>query len=126
MRLDRRETDTLLIYRHGFRLGPIDNVFQVDGEGGLGDFLFEDDQDEVPAEESEPLQVDVSRVSPEDMLCATGGADRGDLSKIEEAVLDLAEVGMTVAKAAEIIPESDEEIYTAVRSLLAEGLLTLA
>jgi Tfp pilus assembly protein PilZ len=51
--------------------------------------------------------------------------DRSELSKTEEAVLDLAAVGMTVAKALEIIPESESDVLAAIRSLVDQDLLFL-
>lgn len=95
-----------------------DDVFRLDVDDALGDLAFVDEQDEPPG-------MDPSQLSPDDTLCATGERDRSRLSKTEAAVLDLAEVGLSVGKAIDIIPESDEEIRAAVCSLVDEGLLTL-
>lgn len=97
--------------------------FVPDGDHSLGDFVLADDE----AEEIEArLQLDAAPIDPQSTLVATGKGDRSELSKTEEALLDLAAVGMTVAKAVEIIPEDDGPIYDALRNLLDEGFLTLA
>ena len=48
----------------------------------------------------------------------------GDLTKTEEAVLDLAGVGMTVAKVVEVIPESESEIRRAIVGLIDQELIS--
>lgn len=55
----------------------------------------------------------------------TGRADaqRAELDKIEEAVLDLALVGMGVARMVEVIPEPELEVYRALDGLLERGIL---
>jgi len=96
--------------------------FVPDGDHSLGEFVLDDEEaDEIEAR----LQVDAASVDPDATLVATGEGDRSDLGKTEEALLDLAAVGMTVAKAVEIIPEPDDQIYAALQTLLVEGFLTL-
>ena len=92
-------------------------------------FEFELDDDELGdlSEDVEPgLAVDAAPIAPEATLCAVpGAADGEDLSKTEQAVLDLAAASMTVAQAVDIIPEADVEVYAAVQSLLDQGMLSL-
>jgi len=49
---------------------------------------------------------------------------RGDLAQTEEAVLDLAVVGMTVARMLEVIPEAEVDVYSALDALLGRRLIT--
>jgi Tfp pilus assembly protein PilZ len=96
--------------------------FVPDGDHSLGDFVLDDEE---AAEIEARLQVDSAPIDPEATLVATGEGDRSELGKTAEALLDLAAVGMTVAKAAEIIPEADDQIYRALQNLIDEGFLTL-
>jgi Tfp pilus assembly protein PilZ len=48
----------------------------------------------------------------------TDGQFTGALSKLEEALLDVAQAGFTVQRALEVIPEPDPEIFRALRSLI--------
>ncbi len=54
-----------------------------------------------------------------------GRADeqRSELDKIEQAVLDLALVGMGVARMVEVIPEPELEVYRALDGLIERGIL---
>ncbi|MCA9511285.1 MAG: DUF4388 domain-containing protein, partial [Myxococcales bacterium] len=52
-------------------------------------------------------------------------AARGELSQSEEAILDLAAVGMTVGKVIDVIPEPDEEIRQQILALVERGLLAI-
>jgi hypothetical protein len=49
----------------------------------------------------------------------------GALSKVEEALLDVAQAGFTVQRALEVIPEPDPEILRALRGLIDTGMLEL-
>jgi hypothetical protein len=49
----------------------------------------------------------------------------GALSKVEEALLDLAQAGFTVQRALEVIPEPDPEIFRALQSLIDGDMLEL-
>jgi hypothetical protein len=49
----------------------------------------------------------------------------GVLSKVEEALLDLAQAGFTVQRALEVIPEPDPDIFRALRSLIDGEMLEL-
>ena len=92
-------------------------------EDSMRDLVFEGfGNDDEPAPDAG------TPITPEARLVLAGGApgDRGDLGKVAEALLDLAAVGMTVAKAVEIIPEPDLEIYAALRNLIDEGFVALA
>jgi len=51
-------------------------------------------------------------------------ASAGELSKLEEAVLDLAGAGLTVRRMIDVIPDSDAAVHEAIRALLERGLLT--
>ena len=48
-----------------------------------------------------------------------------ELSQAEEAILDLAAVGMSVGKVIDVIPEPDEEIRQQLCGLIARGLIRL-
>jgi hypothetical protein len=48
------------------------------------------------------------------------------LSKVEEAVLDLARAGFTVQRIVDVIPETDTEILRALESLTDRGIVTFA
>jgi hypothetical protein len=54
-----------------------------------------------------------------------GGELSGTLTKVEEALLDLASAGFTVQRALEVIPEPDAEIFRALRSLVDGEMLEL-
>jgi hypothetical protein len=71
---------------------------------------------------SQPAQISPDSV----FVVNTDAADayRGELAKTEEAVLDLAGVGMTVARMLEVIPEAEIEVYTALDALLERRLLS--
>ncbi len=92
-------------------------------DDSMRDLVFDD----VFGPGDDPAPVDGGPITPEATLVVRPGAsgDRSDLGKIEEALLDLAAVGMTVAKAVEIIPEPDLEIYAALRNLIDEGFVAL-
>ena len=55
----------------------------------------------------------------------TEGQFTGVMSKLEEALLDVAQAGFTVQRALEVIPEPDPEIFRALRSLIDAGMLEL-
>jgi hypothetical protein len=50
---------------------------------------------------------------------------RDELSQAEEAILDLAGVGMSIGKVIDVIPEPDEEIRQQIARLLTRGLIRL-
>jgi hypothetical protein len=90
-------------------------------DAGIGDFVFEEESDDF----DEGASVESVPIAPESVLVLAAEGDRSDLGKTEAALLDLAAVGMTVAKVVEIIPESEGEIYEALRNLVDQGLLAL-
>jgi Tfp pilus assembly protein PilZ len=47
------------------------------------------------------------------------------LSKVEEAVLDLARAGFTIQRIVDVIPETDPEILRALESLTDRGIITV-
>jgi hypothetical protein len=53
------------------------------------------------------------------------GQFTGALSKLEEALLDVAQAGFTVQRALEVIPEPDPEIFRALRALIDAEMLEL-
>jgi Tfp pilus assembly protein PilZ len=53
------------------------------------------------------------------------GSFDGVMSKLEEALLDLAHAGFTVQRALEVIPEPDPEIFRALQSLIDGGMIEL-
>lgn len=106
---------------------------------GEGDLDFEVDIDlerasqrgsEEPeqSQPTDPLEwfTDLSRLSPQATLSvnqAAVDAAQGELDKIEQALVDLASVGMSVGKVVEVIPEADHEVYRALRGLADRGLV---
>ena len=52
--------------------------------------------------------------------------DQTSLAKTEQAIVDLAQVGMTVAKVIEIIPESDADIHRSLQDLMERGVVMLS
>jgi Tfp pilus assembly protein PilZ len=56
---------------------------------------------------------------------AADGQFTGVMTKVEEALLDVAQAGFTVQRALEVIPEPDAEIFRALRSLIDAGMLEL-
>ncbi|MCZ6464280.1 MAG: PilZ domain-containing protein [Proteobacteria bacterium] len=54
-----------------------------------------------------------------------GESVRHELNKTEQAVLDLAQVGMSVGKVLEVIPEPPEALQAVIRSLVERGLLAV-
>jgi Tfp pilus assembly protein PilZ len=68
-----------------------------------------------------------ARISPETSFRVDASqvdSMREDLSKTEEALLDLAMVGMSVSKMLGVIPEPEIDVLTALDSLLERGLIT--
>jgi Tfp pilus assembly protein PilZ len=71
-------------------------------------------------------QVDFTRLPPDATLSidqVAVDAVRGDLGKTEEALIDLATVGLTVAKAMEVIPEPADDVHRALGGLVDRGLI---
>jgi len=71
-------------------------------------------------------QVDFTRLPPNATLSidqVAVDAARGDLGKTEEALIDLAAVGLTVAKAMDVIPEPADDIHRALSELVDRGLI---
>jgi Tfp pilus assembly protein PilZ len=76
----------------------------------------------------EGARVDGARFPLHARLAVPQGADVGSygpLSKVEEAVLDLARAGFSVQRALDVIPEPDPEIFRALQSLGDCGLVSL-
>ncbi len=76
----------------------------------------------------EGLRIDASAFPLQARLVArhtSEGQFTGALSKVEEALLDVAQAGFTVQRALELIPEPDPEILRALRSLIDAGMLEL-
>lgn len=95
---------------------------EEEDDGGIGEFVLDDDDAD---DFDERARLDSVPISPDATLVLADDSDRSDFGKTEEALLDLAAVGLTVAKVVEIIPESEDEIYQALRNLIDEGLLAL-
>jgi hypothetical protein len=51
---------------------------------------------------------------------------RSEIGKIEQAVLDLALVGMPVGRMVDVIPEPELEVYRALDALMERGILATA
>ena len=47
----------------------------------------------------------------------------GDLTKLEEAIVDLATAGLTVRRMIDVIPDADAHVVEAIRGLLERGIL---
>jgi uncharacterized protein (TIGR02266 family) len=56
---------------------------------------------------------------------ARADAVRDEIDKTGQAILDLAAVGMTVARMTDVIPESEAEVQAALHALLARGVIRL-
>ncbi|HET6303704.1 MAG TPA: DUF4388 domain-containing protein [Myxococcota bacterium] len=56
---------------------------------------------------------------------ARAAAKQGELGQTELAVLELARAGFSVRRVLEVIPESDAQIFAAIRSLCAHGVVSL-
>jgi hypothetical protein len=88
-------------------------------EAALFDAMRKIDESQRPDTSGFPLQARlVARHARE-------GQFSGGLGKLEEALLDLAQAGFTVQRALEVIPEPDEEIFRALRSLIDNEILEL-
>ncbi|MEE3329620.1 MAG: PilZ domain-containing protein [Myxococcota bacterium] len=113
----------------GWRDGTFEFHARVDAEAFQGDpipldaamldalcLLDESQRSDVPPIPlTSRLRVDLDKVN----------AARGELSQSEEAVVDLASVGMSVSKVIDVIPKPDEEIRQQIAGLLARGLIRL-
>jgi Tfp pilus assembly protein PilZ len=92
----------------------------VDDELELGDESF--------APETSALDANMpARISPDTSFSidtAALDAVRDELTKTEEAVIDLAMVGLSVVKMVAVIPEPEIDVLTALDSLLERGLIT--
>jgi Tfp pilus assembly protein PilZ len=77
--------------------------------------------DESQRPDAPPIPVTARLVVDREKLQAA----RGELSQAEEAILDLAGVGMNIGKVIDVIPEPDEEIRQQIASLLTRGLIRL-
>jgi Tfp pilus assembly protein PilZ len=73
----------------------------------------------------ESTPVDPARFPLHGQLCEGMPADGYDPTKLEAAVLDLAQVGFTVERVLDVIPESDPEIFCALASLSDAGLIRI-
>jgi Tfp pilus assembly protein PilZ len=76
----------------------------------------------------ESLRIDASAFPLQARLVArhtSEGQFTGALSKLEEALLDVAQAGFTVQRALEVIPEPDGEIFRALRALIDAGMVEL-
>jgi len=75
----------------------------------------------------EGADVDRSNFPPHAVL----GVDRaardaaGDLTKLEESLLDLATTGMNVQRILDIVPETDSEIFLAMWNLMERGIVSV-
>lgn len=76
----------------------------------------------------EGARVDATRFPLQARLAVSETADLGaygTLTKVEEAVLDLAHAGFTVQRILDVIPEPDPEIFGALAALGDQGIITL-
>lgn len=67
-------------------------------------------------------------VRPDSLVRIEPGAqvqEMSDLGKVERAVMDLATVGMTVAKMQSVIPEAPESVRAAIEGLIEQGFIAL-
>jgi Tfp pilus assembly protein PilZ len=71
-------------------------------------------------------RIDLASLPDETPLRVLGlGGDLDSFSKTEAAILDLADVGLTVGKVINVIPEPDAEVYAAISGLIERGLVDL-
>lgn len=61
----------------------------------------------------------------ESRLSVPAAVDAESLDKTEQAIVDLARVGMSVAKMIEIIPEPDHELHRSLQGLMERGVIAL-
>ncbi len=75
----------------------------------------------------ESASVDRSNFPPDALLAVDHDqrASADDLSKLEAAILDLAQTSMNVQRILDIVPEMDDEIYLAMWKLSERGLLSI-
>ncbi len=73
----------------------------------------------------ESTPVDPARFPLQGKLCQGLPADGYDPTKVEAAVLDLAQVGFTVERVIDVIPEPDPEIFRALANLADAGLIRI-
>ena len=50
-------------------------------------------------------------------------ASAGDLTKLEEAIVDLAGANLTVRRMIDIIPDADARVAESIRALVERGVL---
>ena len=112
-----------------------DPLLDLDIDEDLGVDLDDDDEEEDDDDDWDP-QADSKpdydtagtrvRIQPGTVFAVDAevvAALRGELGQTEEAVLDLAEVGMTVARMLEVIPEAEVDVYSALDTLLGRRLI---
>jgi hypothetical protein len=107
------------------RASQEDQIDQLVGdEIGVDDLL--EDSSLLPAHE---LLGDVPASFPPDAFLRVDqvavDAVRSELGKTEEAILDLAGVGMSVGKILAVIPEPEQQIFDVLGDLMSRGLVFL-
>jgi Tfp pilus assembly protein PilZ len=118
-----------LIRMMGWKDGSFEFHTGLDEEGG-GDALLplEAALFEAARNIDEARRIDASAFPLQARLVARHTADgqfTGVLSKVEEALLDVAQAGFTVQRALEVIPEPEVEVFRALRGLIDSGMLEL-
>lgn len=76
--------------------------------------------------QDESAAIDRSSFPPDAVIVVDrqARAGAGDLSKVEEAVLDLALARMNVQRILDVIPDTDDEIYLALWKLADQGIVS--
>lgn len=78
---------------------------------------------EATARLDELRRADLTNLPADGHVSPAGGESDEDLAPLERALLELASPGATVQQILDVRPEPDEEVYAALASLLAHGLV---
>jgi hypothetical protein len=117
-----------LVRMLSWRDGTFEFHTTVEETGGEAPFPLEAALLDAMRQIDEGQRVDASGFPLQARIVATpakDGAFTGGLSKVEEALLDLASAGFTVQRALEVIPEPDPDIFRALRELIDGGMIDL-
>jgi Tfp pilus assembly protein PilZ len=112
-----------------WREGQFEFHAEVDPASGEGELIPIDGALlEAARQLDERRRLDPGSLDPTARLrldTAALGAHGGELTKTEEAVVDLAAAGLTVRRLLDVIPESDAQILDAIRTLAERGLVEI-
>jgi type IV pilus assembly protein PilZ len=94
---------------------------ELPDEGAIEELLAEEEFPEALCAEPRRFPLDARLAIDSQAVKAL----RQELGKTEEALLDLARVGMRVGKVLDVIPESPEEIFAVLSGLVDLGLVSI-